>query len=67
MNYIQALRAENAEMEGAILTMQGRVDEFLAHLCLPKFQPSEGDNDRRDWIATGDVNRWLRYIRDGHP
>ena len=32
MNYIQALRAENAEMEGAILTMQGRVDEFLAHL-----------------------------------
>ena len=54
-NYIKTLEArlqEKAEL----------VAEFRQHLLSPKFSGLAQDGSRKDWIATGDVLRWLAEL-----
>jgi hypothetical protein len=64
MNYIQRLRTEAAELQARIDATAQELAEFRAHLLGPKFQASDNDPDRRDWIATGDVLARLSNMRD---
>lgn len=46
----------------AIADTRATLQEFRAHLALPKFSPEQADGSRGDWIATSDVRRWLDAI-----
>jgi hypothetical protein len=39
--------------------------EFRVHLNTPKFINEDGADERNDWIAVADVQRWLNYIEHG--
>ena len=60
-NYIATLRAERDELRATILAAQAAIMDFRVHLASDKFRNVE-DAERRDWIATADVNRWLAAI-----
>lgn len=62
MNYIKQLESAKAELQDAVITRAGKVQEFREYLQSPKFAPVQSDGSRGDWIAVADVNRWLQYI-----
>lgn len=64
MSYIHKLQAEVAQAKAREDAMAERFQELRRHLNLPKYQP-QADGSRGDWIATADVQRWLRYIEHG--
>lgn len=61
-NYIHRLQDENAEKQTRIDELERRLRGFLVHLQSPKFAGTDPDGDRRDWIATGDVNHRIMEI-----
>ena len=61
MNHILKLRHEAISANNRIIGMLERIHEFRAHLQSSKFGP-QADNTRGDWMATADIQRWLRYI-----
>ena len=63
-NFIQRLQAENAALKACIDGIADNILQFRMHLCSPKFQGTEPDGSRRDWIATSDVEARLRVILD---
>jgi len=62
VNYIKQLETAKAELQDAITTRVERVREFREYLQSSKFAPVQSDGSRGDWIATAEVDRWLRYI-----
>ena len=58
-NYIQRLQHEKKELQERLEFLQEQIRDMRAHLTLPKFQGTDSDGARRDWIATGDVDRML--------
>jgi len=62
MNHIKRLQDENARMRAALATLNTNADIFLAHLHSAKFT-GEANGERKDWIATGDVIRWIHETR----
>jgi hypothetical protein len=62
MNYIQALRSENANLKAEVEAMREAARDFIAHLQSPKFQGTGIDGERKDWIATADAARYAENI-----
>lgn len=62
MNYIKQLEQKQDDLVETIITRAERVQEFRQHLLSGKFAPVQQDGSRGDWISTGDVFNWLRYI-----
>lgn len=68
MNFIQRLQAENKTLREQLAVAQQQTTEFMTLLQSDKFtgdEPAHWDGDEwveaeaKDWISTGDVNRWL--------
>jgi len=62
MNYITRLQADLAAAEDENRAMRDAVAEFRCHLAGEKFNGTEPDGGRKDWIAVADVNAWLARI-----
>ena len=62
MNYIHQLQADLATAQGALDAKDETVRDFQAHLAGTKFQGTDADGSRKDWIATADVRAWLGLI-----
>lgn len=58
MNFIQRLQQENAELRQQLQAAKQRTTDFMTFLLGPKFTGTE-NGERKDWIATGDVQTWL--------
>ena len=65
MNYIKKLEAENAAKTAEIARLEQELRDFDTHCNGPKFQGTDPDGSRRDWIATGDVHSRIERIL--HP
>ena len=63
MNYIHALTARATAAEATVAAKDGMIEHFRAHLAGPKFQGTETDGARKDWIAVADVFAWLALIK----
>ena len=63
-NYIKRLERERDEAQARVRAACDDLAEFRAHIASPKFMGYDGEGDRKDWIATGDVNARLCNIRD---
>lgn len=50
------------ELEARLREKAELVAEFRQHLLSPKFSGLDQDGSRKDWIATGDVLRWLAEL-----
>ena len=62
MNHIHRLQHERDAAQGRLRATTEALQSFRVHLLGPKFQGCEADGGRKDWIAVGDVFRWLRTI-----
>ncbi|WP_459677985.1 hypothetical protein [Acidisoma sp. 7E03] len=62
MTYIRTLQGRLASAEEALRAKDEAVTEFRIHLDHPKFQGTDADGSRKDWIAVADVLRWLTRI-----
>jgi outer membrane murein-binding lipoprotein Lpp len=60
-NYINRLEGEVKELNAKLAAMQEEIQNFRRHLQSNKFQNVEGQ-ERNDWIAVADVQRWLDNI-----
>lgn len=60
MNHIHRLQADLKSAEDKLAAMKEEIQNFRRHLQSSKFQNT--DTERNDWIATGDVQRWLDNI-----
>jgi hypothetical protein len=64
MNHIHRLQNEVLDLNDQLLRKNERVREFMRHINSQKFAKEQANGERGDWIATGDVQKWLRYIED---
>ena len=63
MNHIHRLQADLAAANARIAAMEAVAQEFKEILDMDKFKGVDSyTGDRKDWIATGDVNRYLESI-----
>ena len=62
MNYILKLQQEVAARDRALISTRQGLRDLRQHLELPKFNGTDQDGERLDWIATADVSRWLDNI-----
>jgi molecular chaperone GrpE (heat shock protein) len=60
-NYIVHLQNELKDANAKLAAMQEEIQNFRRHLQSSKFQNVEGQ-ERNDWIAVADVQRWLDNI-----
>jgi hypothetical protein len=63
MNHILKLQQENQELKNKIEEMENWRMSFLSHLHSEKFQGSDSNGERKDWISTGDVIAQLQNLR----
>lgn len=64
MNHIAKLTQDRENLMRQIQWSKKGINDFLAYLqTSPKFQGTESDGSRKDWIATADVINTLREIR----
>ena len=61
-NYILRLQRESEQKDARIAQLESGLRELQVHLDLPKFNGVDADGSRKDWIATGDVNRMILEI-----
>lgn len=61
-NYIHTLQARVEELESLLQEKAELVAAFRQHLLSSKFSGLDQDGSRKDWIATGDVLRWLAEL-----
>ena len=57
MNHIDNLTYQMAQATAAREALEHELRALLGHLDSPKFQGTDPDGSRRDWIATADVRR----------
>lgn len=62
MNHIKRLQADLQAAQDKLVAMEEAMQEFRRHLQSSKFVNTE--TERNDWIATGDVQRWLDTIKN---
>jgi len=60
-NYINRLENDLKAAQDKLAAMKEEIQNFRRHLQSSKFQNVEGQ-DRNDWIAVADVQRWLDNI-----
>jgi len=63
MNYITKLKTENAELTEKLAKLETAFTDFSAFLLSPKFQGQESAGERKNWISTDDVQRWISEIK----
>jgi len=61
-NYIKTLQDNNEALKLGVALARAECAEIRAHLLCTKFQGTDPDGARRDWIATGDVLRRIAEI-----
>ena len=61
-NYILRLRSRVEELEAKLQQAEAWKQDFRVHLASAKFQGTDPDGSRRDWIATGDVAARLAHL-----
>lgn len=59
MNYILSLKKEVAAKDAQIKSFEKSLDEFRAFLNSAKFTGTESNGERKDWISTTDVIKWI--------
>lgn len=59
MNYIKQLQEENNNLKQIIANCRNEIQASKIFLNSSKFTGVESDGSRKDWIATGDVQRIL--------
>lgn len=64
MNYIKRLQQEREATFRGYSTLDLGLIEFATFLQSSKFTGTESDGGRKDWIATGDVLRWIWQLRN---
>lgn len=64
MNVIQRLRADNAMLRTQVAAYADGFAALRAHLDSSKFKGADLDGERKDWISTEDVRRWLAVIEN---
>jgi len=62
MNYIKKLQSDNDAMKQDAAAVASQISEFRAFLTSAKFVGTESDGSRKDWISTGDVDRFLSLL-----
>ena len=62
MNYIKHLQRENEEAKRRLDALTEQCQEFRAFLLTPKFVGVDADGERKDWIATTDVDAMLQKL-----
>jgi hypothetical protein len=62
MNFIKQLQAENEELKAKLASATQSITDFMVFLNGPKFTGTE-NGERKDWIATGDVQTRLSQLR----
>jgi hypothetical protein len=50
-------------LEEAMRDLELQITEFQGHLMGAKFQGTDADGSRKDWISTGDVSTFLDNLR----
>ncbi|MBW4025516.1 MAG: hypothetical protein HIU92_20740 [Proteobacteria bacterium] len=63
MNHIHALTTRATAAEAAVAAKDEEIQRFRIHLSGPKFQGTDLDGGRKDWIAVADVLAWLALIK----
>ena len=64
MNYIKQIQLDNQNSTAAIELALQSLSDFRAYLASsPKFTGTDSDGERKDWIATTDVIRWIDTLR----
>jgi len=62
MNYIKHLERELEEAKRRLETVVEQCQEQRAFLLSDKFVGVDADGERKDWIATGDVDAMLQKL-----
>lgn len=62
-NYIQTLQTIASDRADRLMRIHERVEYMRAHLLSSKFQGIDVNGDRKDWIATADVLRFIEELR----
>lgn len=60
MNYIRRLQSDLESAKAEAAALRRSLAELNWHLHTSKFVGEDSDGARRDWIATGDVLRWIQ-------
>ncbi len=63
MNYIKRLERENAHMSNVIRALDDEIRRLRGELLTPKFVGYDEDGDRRDWMATSDIDTRLQGLQ----
>ena len=63
MNHIHALTERAISAEATLAAKDEVIERFRAHLTGSKFQGTDSDGARKDWIAVADVFAWLALIK----
>lgn len=61
-NYIKNLESANRDKQAALDLALAKLHSFRAFLVGPKFTGTDLDGERKDWIATHDVDDWILQI-----
>lgn len=59
MNHIQRLTEDNADKGERITATAEALQDFRVFLLSDKFSGVDTNGERKDWIATGDVQRQI--------
>lgn len=63
MNYIKTLENICATRADRLEQIAHQIEWMRQHLQSSKFVGVDQDGDRKDWIATSDVLRWIESLR----
>jgi hypothetical protein len=62
MNHIARLQSDLAAARDELAAKAEAIQAFRIHLAGDKFAGFGPDGERKDWIATNDVDAWLATI-----
>lgn len=62
MNHIARLQTDLAAAQSEIAAKTAVAQDFRLHLLGDKFNGTDPDGSRRDWIAVADVQAWISRL-----
>ena len=63
MNYIKQLQKANVAKAESLKQINVLVREYRMFIAGPKFTGVDLDGDRKDWISTSDLDKWLSLVQ----
>ena len=63
MNYIKTLESIANERGERLTQIHESIEWMRLHLLSSKFVGQSTDGERKDWVATADVLRWIESLR----